>query len=68
MRHIESYTLTQIKQKIVQYDDNFDDESILPFVIYPQSRPARWKYNFVIIYSLIYSKKKKTHVSKIFPK
>ena len=28
-------------QKMIQYDDSFEDDSILPFVINPQSNPTR---------------------------
>ena len=28
-------------QKLIQYDENFDDDSKIPFVIHPQSDPAR---------------------------
>ena len=68
MRHIESYTITQIKQKIVQYDDNFDNESILHFVIHSQSRPARWKVQLCHNQFANLFEKEKTHISKIFPK
>ena len=33
-------------QKIIQTDINFDDDSILPFVVNPQSDPARGQVQF----------------------
>ena len=52
---------TNKTQKLIQYDKNFDDDSILCFVIHPQSNPT-----LNLIANLF--EKETVHKNKIFLK
>ena len=45
-KRFESYTLTVLPhEKMIQNKESFDNSYILPFVLHPQSDPARGKIN-----------------------